>query len=256
MNKYIIYKYTSPSGKSYVGQTKDEERRKRQHQKYHNNRCNAFANAIRKYGFDSFKYEVLERNLTIEQANELEAYYIKEHNALSPNGYNLESGGKNKTLHEETKRKISIARKGKSVGKGRTLTKETKQKMREAKGSRAKINGKVFLSFNEASVYHGMSKGYFKKVIQQQKKDAKFFEQWKIELLNESGEWEPIESKERSVIKRRNGRDRQVIINGKEFENLKEASCYYGKNIAYFSIVLHNRKKYPHRHQEWQIEFI
>ena len=48
-----------------------------------------------------------------EEADELETYYIKEYNTLSPYGYNLESGGnKNKILSEETKKKMSISRMG------------------------------------------------------------------------------------------------------------------------------------------------
>ena len=56
----IIYRYISPSGKSYVGYTTRPNHRKWQH-KYNALSMNIkgkFYNAIRKYGWDSFKYEV------------------------------------------------------------------------------------------------------------------------------------------------------------------------------------------------------
>lgn len=60
----LIYRYVSPSGKSYIGQTTDELKRKRQHKQAAYNEKDKLYNykfhtAIRKYGFDSFKYEIL-----------------------------------------------------------------------------------------------------------------------------------------------------------------------------------------------------
>jgi hypothetical protein len=55
--------------------------------------CWYLNNAIRKYGKESFTFELLctcEKN----DMNELEQKYIKEYNTLYPNGYNLTIGGK------------------------------------------------------------------------------------------------------------------------------------------------------------------
>lgn len=99
----IIYKYTSPSNKCYVGQTVNEKNRKRQHrQSAYNENDKAYNHkfhvAIRKYGWDSFKYEVLltiiedsEEALT-DRLNEEEAYYIKLYDSFK-NGYNMTPGG-------------------------------------------------------------------------------------------------------------------------------------------------------------------
>lgn len=62
--KGIIYKYTSPSGKCYIGQTINEDRRKLQHKRAalnenHKEYDKPFYRALRKYGWDSFEYEVL-----------------------------------------------------------------------------------------------------------------------------------------------------------------------------------------------------
>jgi len=107
---YCIYKYTSPSGKAYIGQTNDFYRRSRMH-KSKASKCTAFANAVLKYGYEAFVSEILEDNLTMEEANNKEKLYIIEHNTRAPNGYNLLSGGDNGLHSEETLTKKSIAMK-------------------------------------------------------------------------------------------------------------------------------------------------
>lgn len=104
---YCVYKHTSPSGKSYIGQTNNYERRCYQHQKKVKN--TAIFYAIKKYGWDNFTHEILKDNLTLEQANYWEEKLIKEHNTLSPNGYNLVEGGINRKHSEELKKKSSIS---------------------------------------------------------------------------------------------------------------------------------------------------
>jgi group I intron endonuclease len=102
---YIIYKYTSKTtGKSYIGQTNNPEKRMTEHKRA--NRGFAFSNAIKKHGWDDFEYTVVENGLSINDANEKEEHYISHYNTLSPNGYNLKSVGKNGKLSEETKEKI------------------------------------------------------------------------------------------------------------------------------------------------------
>jgi len=99
--------YTSPSGKKYVGQTWGEENRKRSH-KYFNKSKTIFSNAIRKYGYDNIKYEVLHYGVeTQDELNKLECIYIELHNTIYPNGYNMKHGGSNGKLLEETRYKIS-----------------------------------------------------------------------------------------------------------------------------------------------------
>jgi group I intron endonuclease len=104
-NNYVIYKFTSPSGKSYIGQTNNLNRRIGQHKS--KSGCTAFSSAIKKYGWDKFLCEILKENLTIDEANHWEEFYIREHNTLSPCGYNLATGGLNSLLSEESRAKIS-----------------------------------------------------------------------------------------------------------------------------------------------------
>ncbi|PPD54336.1 MAG: hypothetical protein CTY12_03325 [Methylotenera sp.] len=132
---YYIYKHTSPSGKSYIGQTNNISRRIIEHRS--SDKCRAFHNAIQKYGWDSFVTEILATVQTIEESNELETKFITEHNTLTPNGYNLTSGGDNKIISEETRLLISQAKQGAKnpqFGKdpwNKGLTKETSSIIQE-----------------------------------------------------------------------------------------------------------------------------
>lgn len=98
----IIYCYTNKiNGKKYIGQTINPQIRynahKSNYQNPKNNEYNSLLHrAFRKYGFENFQYEILVKDIdNIELLNELEIYYIKKFNSQSPNGYNVESGGKN-----------------------------------------------------------------------------------------------------------------------------------------------------------------
>lgn len=99
---YYIYKYVSPSGKIYIGQTK-RTKADRSGGKFGSCYRNStyFYNAILKYGIDNFSYEIIEENLTKEEANEREKYYIKFYNSNNPEyGYNLTSGGEGHSLFD------------------------------------------------------------------------------------------------------------------------------------------------------------
>ena len=91
--KYIVYRHISPSGKSYIGIThqKPNLRWRLKGQGY--KQCPVFYNAILKYGWKSFKHEILFENLTFEDACKKEIELIKEYNSLAPNGYNVDVGG-------------------------------------------------------------------------------------------------------------------------------------------------------------------
>jgi group I intron endonuclease len=114
METYLIYKCTSPSGKSYIGQTKNLTRRLTEH-KRSTSTCRAFHSAITKYELTNFTHEILMEGLSSEEANYWEPALILEHNTLSPNGYNLMTGGNNSTPSDETRAKRSVVRLGKPL---------------------------------------------------------------------------------------------------------------------------------------------
>lgn len=91
---YSIYKITSPSGKYYIGLTKNPvKERWRQHVKRAlcEPRNHPFYNAIRKYGPGAFQVETIDIAGCKKEAQEKEQYWI----AQSPPGelYNLSPGG-------------------------------------------------------------------------------------------------------------------------------------------------------------------
>jgi group I intron endonuclease len=122
---YVIYKHTSPSGKSYIGQTNNYDRRCSQHKSSVD--CRALSAAIKKHEWDNFQHEILMEGLSLEEANQWESALILKHNTLAPAGYNLRTGGLNSSPSDETKAKISTTK------KGVLKSDETRAKMSEAK---------------------------------------------------------------------------------------------------------------------------
>lgn len=141
----IIYKMTNIiNNKVYIGQTQlTLSHRMSQH--IHRN-VGAIDKAIKKYGIDNFKVEVIEECHDLDELNEREKYWIETLNCKSPNGYNLTDGGEGVAGYHhtsETKIKMSLARKGHKKSpemraklsatlKGRTFSPETRKKMSEA----------------------------------------------------------------------------------------------------------------------------
>lgn len=93
MDKFCVYKHTSPSGKVYIGITsqKPESRWGTGGCGYEGNRH--FWNAIQKYGWDNFQHEILYEKLSKETAVCLESSLIHEYHATDVRfGYNNISG--------------------------------------------------------------------------------------------------------------------------------------------------------------------
>ena len=144
-----IYMWTSPSGKSYIGQSVDLQKRKgaflRFGDRYGGEKINC---ARKKYNHKSlWNYKVLEY-CGIDKLDERERYYIELYDTIN-NGYNCESGGnENKIVSDESKQKMSEAKKGKYCGEnsplyGKHLTEEHKSKLSEArKGENNPMYGK------------------------------------------------------------------------------------------------------------------
>jgi group I intron endonuclease len=120
----IVYLITNiVNGKQYVGQTvKSLKDRWKFHCSIHSG-CLAMKSAINKYGKNNFIIEPIYVSSSLEELNKKEEEYVKQYNTLVPNVYNLMSGGDRPTMSEESKRKMSIAKKGRPAwNKG--LTKE------------------------------------------------------------------------------------------------------------------------------------
>ena len=116
---YCVYKHTSPSGKVYVGQTRQKilNKRWRNGNIYGYCHMSIFRKAIDKYGWDNFTHEIIKDGLTKIEADECEKYWIKYYKELNIS-YNVSNGGDgcSRKMSEETKKKISEAHKGKKRG--------------------------------------------------------------------------------------------------------------------------------------------
>lgn len=125
----LIYKATSPSGRCYIGQTTNLKNRINQHKNISfNENCTdfdtKFHKAIRKYGIQNFKWEVILDEIPICLLDDLEIEYIREYNSYK-DGYNSTIGGEKGnlgiSLSQETKNKISQTLMGHKVN---LITKE------------------------------------------------------------------------------------------------------------------------------------
>jgi group I intron endonuclease len=118
----IIYQLMSPSGKSYVGQTtRSLKRRWQEHCGGKQRNGTRIRNAIKKYSPSSFLVQQLSTASNQEELNNLEKVWIILLQSADPqHGYNLTWGGENGNHTEQSKQRISIAKKGKP-GKPKTL---------------------------------------------------------------------------------------------------------------------------------------
>ena len=130
MKNYIVYMHTVPNGRKYIGITcQQPDRRWRGGMHYNYNK--RFFSAIVKYGWNNIKHEILFENLSQEEAEQKEIELIKEyHTDQEEYGYNMTSGGKgakNCTVSLETREKLRMANTGKKASE------ETRKKLSEAK---------------------------------------------------------------------------------------------------------------------------
>lgn len=88
--EYSVYCHTFPNGKRYVGISSDCEKRWRNGKGYETQP--KMDRAIKKYGWENIKHDIVLSGLSKEQANELEKYLIAELNTIQ-NGYNVTIGG-------------------------------------------------------------------------------------------------------------------------------------------------------------------
>lgn len=122
-----IYKVTNNiNGKSYIGKTVDLERRWNQH-KSGNGNTSILDKALRKYGVDNFVFTEIDRVHSYDKKeldtllSKLEIYYIGIYNTYKY-GYNATIGGEGSSgfsPSQETRLKMSLAKKGKPVSKKR-----------------------------------------------------------------------------------------------------------------------------------------
>lgn len=135
----IIYKATNKiNGMSYIGQTTQRLKYRKIAHKTKAFSCKTkdtyFYRAIKKYGFDSFDWQILEHCDSKEELDEMEFHYIKQYNTFKPEGYNLTFGGEGSVGYRHTNKTRSIMsdasfRSDKHVNRGKCLSKEWRKKI-------------------------------------------------------------------------------------------------------------------------------
>jgi len=179
---YWVYIHTNKvTGKKYVGQTTQKPR-------YRWGRLGRgyagqpkFFNAILKYGWDNFSHQVIEVD-SPEEADYLERYLIAFYDTIR-NGYNLSPGGKdNKSMSEESRKKISEALRGKpkseeakkkfsELRKGKPKSEEHKRRISETlKGRPSPKKGRA----QEKALYQNSETGQIREMSIQQHKNPRW----------------------------------------------------------------------------------
>lgn len=90
------------NNKQYIGQSIDIETRWQQHKT--SNKNYILYQAFKKYGLENFSFEIIEE-CSKEKLDEREQYWIKYCNTLTPNGYNMTSGGES-CGHEQLEKSV------------------------------------------------------------------------------------------------------------------------------------------------------
>lgn len=108
---YSIYCITNLiNQKKYIGFTSQEPSSR--WNRHINGSGITISKAIQKYGKDNFKFEVILQGLNRDDVLSMETYFIETMNTLSPNGYNLTTGGEgliNPSI--ETRERMSLSQK-------------------------------------------------------------------------------------------------------------------------------------------------
>lgn len=132
-NNFLVYIHKLKSdGRVYVGQTNSSLSRRSGNQGQRYKSCTKFWHAIQKYGWENFEHIVIQENLTLEQANQLEAELIEKYDSIN-NGFNLVSGGRNHLWSEEYRQQMRERNLGaKNPNYGKPKSEETKRKISEA----------------------------------------------------------------------------------------------------------------------------
>lgn len=180
LREYKVYKHTTPNNKVYIGITRMDVNKRWQNGLGYSHNPH-FKRAIKKYGWENIKHEVLFENLTKHEASDKERELIAQYDTTNINkGYNLDYGGCYcDRLTPELKKKISEAHKGKAREKTKeqieTLVSNIKklwsqEEYREKEIRRIKKEnsrkvkcvetGKIYNSMREASKDTGANSHY------------------------------------------------------------------------------------------------
>ena len=225
---YKIYKYTnSVNGKVYIGQTCRSLDERAQSNGCNYKECPRFYNAIMKYGWDSFIPEILADGLTVEEANKQECDYIAMYQSTNPSyGYNILSGGLNRSMPDESRYLIAKKAKERYIDKtanpmfGKSHSDSTLKKM-----SKSKVGAKNPM--------------YGTKWTETQRNKCGV----RGKKLNLSDEQRRLLSKRGVELGESRRKPVRCIEDSLDFKSLQDAAEYFGVKICSLCDQLHGRSK-------------
>lgn len=153
-----IYKITSPSGKIYIGQSIDIDRRKLEHKSC--NEKSKLYSSIQKYGFENHIFEI-EEECPVELLNERERYWQDFYNVLGENGLNLvlqDSNELPKVYSSEVRENMRLGQLGQKQSK-ETVEKRISKTIGK---KRSKEFSKIMSDLGKSRVYSEKAKENFR----------------------------------------------------------------------------------------------
>lgn len=264
-----IYSFKSPSGKYYIGITNDIRRRIAEHKRLSKTVNRKFYIAIRKYGFDNFEIEVLEKirdkniDRLYEKLNKLEEYYIAKYDSFY-NGYNLTLGGDGtkgasgelnpfygKKHSKESKEKMRNSHKGKKlsdehkkkISDNSARLKQTPEMLKKQKqtkierGTYKKVicleTNKIYDNITDCALDMNISRKCVSDVCNGKRMTASGY---KFRFIMDG---KVVETNRVNLVKKK------VVCNetGQVFDSVREASLFIGAKEQHISAILNGRQK-------------
>jgi group I intron endonuclease len=191
-----IYKITNPSGKEYIGKSKDIEYRFMQYALLDGRVTGTkLYNSLYKYGWDYHIFEIIEE-CELKELSKREIYWIQQCNSVK-NGLNIRYGGEGGNWSDESKEKNRQSHLGKpspmkgksrsfkgrvSPNKGKKRSEESKKLTSNSKKGKPQngkhiinyITNQKWISASEASKYYGVSSTTIHNWVKKVKNNLKY----------------------------------------------------------------------------------
>lgn len=151
-NNYCVYEHISPSGKVYVGITKQRPKaRWKGGSGYQLNRNPAFSSAIKKYGWKNFKHNILFTNLWKAQASLIEFSLVRKYKSLGMS-YNSSCGGE-VYFYELVQNRTHVPDVWKKIGDSKRGKKQTIEHRIKAVENRVENYDYILLAVKDDNIY-------------------------------------------------------------------------------------------------------
>ncbi len=230
---YIYRIVNTINNHMYIGQTTQDDPNKRWRShirsvKYENG-CPVLSNAIKKYGLQNFKFEIIIICFDSD-INYYEKEYIKKFNTLVPNGYNIHEGGvlggMFKGHHHTDKTKEKLSERSRTYFTEQSIRNEHGKKVSEA----LKKSEKWKLALEKMSQLKGKHNREYKPTEEHRKKISESIKKYyENNIENHSDEYK---KKISIIMSKINGRPvEQYTIDGlciNKYNTIKEGAIHTG----------------------------